>query len=86
MLDLSTSVIMPRDDFQELVTVAFNQTTTTGERVATSVQTFVFCTTVVTAFAGGMWAWYKSMAKLEDKKLANNIMEAEEISKINSPK
>lgn len=82
MIDFSNSVIMPRDDFEELTTVAFGQHTSLGERTASVVQTFLICATLAGAFIAATKSWKKSMVELDDAKLANKIMEAEELQKI----
>lgn len=82
MLDLSQSVIMPRDDFEELTTVAFGQHTSLGERTASVVQTVLVCASLAGAFIAATKSWKKSMVELDDAKLANKITELEEIDRI----
>lgn len=86
-MDLSNHYIVPVDDFRELQTVAWNQPTpTASERVATVLQTSTVCLGISAAFGVGAWVWAKAMMKLEDKKTANAIYEAETIQNIRHPK
>lgn len=82
MIDFSNSVIMPREDAQELMLTAFDQHTSLGERAASVVQTALVCASLAGAFAAATWSWVKAMKKLEDAKLANTITEAEELRRI----
>lgn len=83
MLDLSSSVILPREDYIELCTTAWGQDPTPlGERIATTVQTIIVCAAIGGALAAPAWAWLKAGVKLEDKKLANDIAAAEAKQKI----
>lgn len=86
MIDFSNSVILPRDEYIELSTTAWGQNTTVADRVAGTLQTTAFCTVLVAAFSAGTYVWYKAMSKLEDKKLANDILAAEEKQKIYNQK
>ncbi len=75
-MDLANSVILPREDFIELSTVAWNQPPTSAkERVATTLQTSTIFMGAALAFGAGSWIWYKAMARLEDKKHENLIAE-----------
>ena len=86
-MDFSNSVILPREDFIELSTVAWNQPpTTVGERIGTTVQTTLFFTAMTAAFSVGTYAWYRLMSKLEKEKTANAIYEAETIENIRNKK
>lgn len=81
-MDFSNSVIMPREDFMELSTVAWaNPPKSLGDRTATVVQTILICSTLAGAFAAATRSWTKSMKQLEDAKLANKITELEETEK-----
>jgi len=66
-MELSQSVIMPREDFQELQIAAWDNDQTLGDRVATIVQTTIVITIVATAFAGGTWAYAKAMTWKDQK-------------------
>lgn len=71
MLDLSNSVILPREDFLELTMSAFDQDPASlGTRVASTVQILTICFGMAASVAVGTWAWTKQLEKLEDKKLA----------------
>lgn len=64
-MDFSKSVIMPREDFEELATVAFNQKTSVGERSASVAQFTLFCALFVGSFAFATRFWRKEMVALE---------------------
>jgi|SRR5881398_918091 len=78
MLDLSNSVILPREDYQELSEAAWNQTPTAiKDRLAQTAQTTIVCTLLVGAISGGMYVYYKLQSKLEDKKHEQRLAEIE---------
>lgn len=73
-MDLSSSVIMPREDFIELTTCAFNQPPTSpAERVAVTLQTTIIFAGIAAAFSGATYVWYRLMSKLESEKTENEI-------------
>lgn len=77
-MDFSKSVIMPRDDFEELQIAAWSQVPTpAGERVASIIHTSTVLGVLTAAFSVGTWVWYKAAEKLEEKKYANKIAEIE---------
>jgi hypothetical protein len=69
MTDLSNSVIMPREDFIELSTVAFDNShvPTAGERVATTVQTLTVFSGLAAAVTAATWGWAKAVDWREKK-------------------
>ena len=68
MQDLSNSVIMPQEDFLMLQEAAWNQPKVTiGDRVATDVQTLVFCTILGGAILAVTWGWHKAADWREEK-------------------
>ena len=67
-LDFANSVIMPREDFIELQTAAWDTTpTTVGTRIASTVQTTLVCAVLAGAFTAGCWGWAKATDWLEEK-------------------
>lgn len=86
-MNLSDSVILPREDFIELQTVAWNQPPqSASERIASITHTTTIVAVLTVAWGAGCWAWYKAMAKLEDKKLANSLTELEEQDRLRTRK
>lgn len=69
MTDFNNSVIMPRDDFIELSTAAFDNhhVPTPGERFGNIVQTTMVLGATAGAFAGAAWGWAKAMDWYEKK-------------------
>lgn len=77
-MDLSKSVIIPQADFEMLQEAAWNQPPVTiGDRVATDVQTLVFCTIFGGAVLAVTWGWAKAMDWRETKIYQRKIAEAE---------
>lgn len=75
MTDLNESVIMPREDFLELSEAAWNQTYTTGERIAGVAQTTITVFGISAAVAAGTWGWAKALDWLEDRRYKRVIAE-----------
>ena len=69
-MDFSNSVIMPREDFIELSTVAFdnNNPVPIKERLATTAQTTATCAIIGSAFVLGTWGYVKAHDWLEEKR------------------
>lgn len=68
-MDLSNSVIIPREDFLELQEVAFNQHFTTSERVAGTLQAVIVMTALAGAVTAASWSWAKAMDWHDERKL-----------------
>lgn len=78
MYDFTNSVILPREDFIELSTAAWDHhPTPVAERVATTIQTTIVCSVLALAFSGATWAWYKAMSKLDREQTENEIAASE---------
>jgi hypothetical protein len=77
MTDFSNSVIIPREDFIELQTVAFDNQhdTTVGERIGTIIQTTTVLAGVAGAFAAASWGWAKAMDWYETKQHERKLAE-----------
>lgn len=73
--DLSNSVIMPREDFIELSTAAFDNShvPSVGERVGTTVQTTMVFAGIAAAVTAGSWGWAKAMEFLEEKRFQREM-------------
>jgi hypothetical protein len=79
-MDLSNSVIMPREDFLELQAVSSSQTpTTTSDRLATTAQTFAFFAILAGSVTAGSWGWAKAMDWYDSKKFDREIANAERV-------
>lgn len=75
-MDFSKSVIMPREDFEELQIAAWSQIPTpAGERVAGIIHTSTVLGVIGVVFSVCTWTWYKAAEKLEQKKHENKIAE-----------
>lgn len=75
MSDLKNSVILPREDFLELQTAAWDPNSlTVNSRIATTVQTTLVFAAMAGAVAAGTWGWAKAMDWKEkrsfDRKMA----------------
>jgi hypothetical protein len=70
MPELNESVIMPREDFIELSTVAFDNShvPSASERVANVLQTTFIFGGVAGAVAAGTWGWAKAIDWLEERR------------------
>ena len=79
MTDLSSSVIMPREDFIELSTVAFDNShvPTAGERAGTVLQTFGIFAGMAAAVAGTTWVCTKAVDWLEERRLKRKLADAQ---------
>lgn len=67
-MDFSNSVIMPREDFIELQTAAWDQLPlSVKDRVATTIQTTSICLGIATAVVAGTWGWAKAMDWLDQR-------------------
>ena len=67
--NLSESVIMPREDFIELSTVAFDNhhVPSASERVGTTLQTTAVFAGIAAAVTAGSWGWAKAITWREKK-------------------
>ena len=77
-MDFSNSVILPREDFVELQEAAWNAPDlTTKDRVANSVQAFVYCAFGAGMIAAGTWGWATAVEWHEKKASERRLREAE---------
>ena len=68
IMNLSDSVIIPREDFVELEYAAYHQPPASpGDRIATTVQTTIVFALIGATIAGTSWAWYKVRDEFEKK-------------------
>jgi len=79
MSDLSNSVIMPREDFVELSTVAFDNShvPSASERVASVAQTTAVFGVMGAAIIGVTWGCTKAVDWLEERRLRRMKAESE---------
>jgi hypothetical protein len=76
MSDLSNSVIMPREDFVELQTVAWDKSqvvTPFAERAGTALTTTVFFAGAAAAVSVSVWAYAKATDWLDERSLRREI-------------
>lgn len=79
-MDLSNSVVMPREDFIELSTAAWDHhPTPPSERFAQTLQTSTIFMAMAAAFSVGTWVWYRLMSQLEKEKLEHRIAAADHV-------
>lgn len=71
-MDLSNSVIMPREDFYELQASACTPATT-SQRIAGTIQTAVIFGSLSAAFTAGVWSWAKAVDWLEERQLQRKM-------------
>jgi hypothetical protein len=78
-MDLSESVIMPREDFIELSTVAFDNhhVPSVSERVGSTLQTTIVFGALAAAVTAGTWGYVKAHDWLEEKNFRRRIAERE---------
>ena len=80
-MDLSNSVILPREDFIELQQVAWDSTPAAVKtRVAQTIQSTTTMVGAAAIFVGATWGWVKAMDWLDGRRTANKIYEAETIA------
>lgn len=73
-MDLSNSVIMPRDDFDELVSSAYtNQHVPFKDRAASTAQTTFVLTVMAGAVTAGAWGCTKAVDWLEERRLRRDL-------------
>lgn len=71
VMNLSESVILPREDFIELQTAAWDQTPPSlSTRAAQSAQTTYVCVMLATVVVGATWGCTKAVDWLENRRLA----------------
>lgn len=77
MNDLSNSVIMPRDDFYELSTVAFDNShvPSASERAATVLQSTLLFAGLAAAVTAGTVGWSWAVDRLEQRRHARQLKE-----------
>lgn len=84
MTDFSNSVIMPREDFIELSTAAFDNhhTPPLSERAASTAQTTFIFAAMAAAVTAGSWGWAKAVdwrekqaheRKMDELKVKDNL-------------
>lgn len=72
MSDFTDHVIVPREDFNELQSAAFDNATI-GERVATAAQSTLFLGSAAGAFVLASWGWAKAMDWREERKFQRAV-------------
>lgn len=69
-MDLSNHVALPREDYQELVTTAFDQPSPTlGDRAATTVQTTLVFAGIGAVGTAVYWGCVKATDWLEERRI-----------------
>ena len=69
-MDLSNHVILPRDEYVELQTAAWDQTpTTVKDRISGTVQTTLIFAGFAAAVTGASYGWAKAVDWLETRRL-----------------
>ena len=69
-MDFSNSVILPREDFVELQTAAWDQTPpTASERAASILHTTILVGSIAGAVTAGTWGWAKAVDWLEERRI-----------------
>lgn len=69
-MDFSNSVILPREDFEELQTAAWDQNpVATSERLASIAQTTILCVVLAGAVTAGSWGWAQAVNWRSEKVL-----------------
>lgn len=71
--DLKDHVILPREDFIEITTAAFDTPQSVGARIGTTVQTTIFVAACAGAFGLGSWAYYKAADWYETRKFQRDV-------------
>lgn len=66
-MDLSNSVIIPREDFFELQAEALTPLSA-GQRIAGTIQTTVIFGAMSAASVAGVWGWVKATDWLEERR------------------
>lgn len=82
--NLSDSVIMPREDFIELYTVAFDNhhVPSIGERVANTTQTTAVFAVMAGAVTAGTYGWSKCVDWLETRRHNRKLQELEKAAEL----
>lgn len=81
-MDLSNSVILPREDFLEMQEVAWNQPPVSFKDRSSSVaQTTLIVFVTAAAFTVGRWGWVTATDWYEKKAQAREIERASEAAK-----
>lgn len=77
-MDLSNSVIMPRDDFDELTNAAYsNQHVPFKDRAASTAQTTFVFAALAGAVTAGAWGCTKAVDWLEERRLKRDLARRE---------
>lgn len=76
MTDFSNSVIMPREDFIELQTAAWDNDQTVGDRALATLQTTLVFTAIAGCVAASSWAYAKAMNWKDEKAFERAMREA----------
>lgn len=71
-MDLSNSVILPREDFYELQTSALAPMST-GQRIAGTIQTTVIFGAMTGVAVATVWSWAKATDWLEERQFQRAI-------------
>ena len=76
-MDLTNHVILPREDFVELQTTAYEQTQTIKERVVGTIHYTVVCGVTAGVVAASSWAYAKAMDWKDAKSFERELERAE---------
>lgn len=77
-MELSNSVILPREDFVELQTAAWSQTPASAkDRIAGTVQTTIIFGAMAAAVTAGTWGWAKAVDWREERAFQRRQRELE---------
>lgn len=85
MTDLKNSVIMPREDFIELSTAAYDNhhVPSAGERIGSTLQNTILFAGIAATVTAGTWGWAMALDWRESRKLRRD-MERAQFQKDNS--
>lgn len=79
-------VALPREDYIELTSAAYDQTpATVGERVGSTVQTTAMVLGLSAAVTAGTWGWAKAVDWLEERRLRRTLDEAQKKHDLRTP-
>jgi hypothetical protein len=75
-MDLSNSVIIPREDFLELQAVAWDSTPPAAkERIGSTIQTTFICMGVAAAVSAGTWGYATAMNWKDERTLRRAMLD-----------
>lgn len=77
-MDLSQSVVLPREDFMELQMAAWQHVPVpVKDRIAQTIQTSAVCMGLAAAVVVGTWGCFKAVDWLDERQLKRTIAERE---------